>query len=165
MILIFCIVSLYYVPLLYSSQLVIEWNPSEGADGYWLYYGDYPNSYYPAVRVTDTSCSIEVIEGVTYYFSVSAYNYYGESEQSKEYVATVFSIPGDSNFDNMVTRHDFVILRKSFKKTYGDEGYDSRADYNYDQIVDRYDRKIFRQSRRLYLKNKRIERRLRRLSN
>ena len=42
---------------------------------------------------------------------------------------------GDANNDNAANTIDFVILRNTFGKSFGDQGYDERGDFNNDSMV------------------------------
>jgi hypothetical protein len=46
---------------------------------------------------------------------------------------------GDANNDNLVNAGDFIILRNTFGLSFGDPGYDDRADFTGDQIVSSQD--------------------------
>jgi Dockerin type I domain len=46
---------------------------------------------------------------------------------------------GDCDNDNKVTAPDFVILKNTFGKTVGQPGYDARADFNIDDVVNARD--------------------------
>jgi hypothetical protein len=51
---------------------------------------------------------------------------------------------GDCNRDNVVNAQDFSIVKNSFGKALGDEGYDVRADLNGDSIVSSRDFSLLR---------------------
>ena len=46
---------------------------------------------------------------------------------------------GDANNDNVVSAVDFAILKNTFGKSYGQPGYDDRADFNGDNVVNAVD--------------------------
>lgn len=74
----------------------LSWDPSSDSSvvGYNVYYGSYSGDYTNMVSVNDTN-EVEIsglVEGVTYFFAVAAYNPAGvESELSNE---VSFTIPG-----------------------------------------------------------------------
>jgi hypothetical protein len=51
-------------------------------------------------------------------------------------------LAGDANDDNVVNGIDVSILKNTFNKSSGDKGYDGRADFDGNKIVDKYDRDL-----------------------
>lgn len=61
--------------------------------GYRLYYGNASRDYFPAVEVgNQTTCKVDgLIEGLPYFFAVTAYDQYGnESDYSEEVSQTIY---------------------------------------------------------------------------
>jgi len=79
----------------FAGQVTLAWNPSEGADGYRIYWGTQPSVYTrsndvgPATGTTVTG----LVNTVTYYFAVTAYNVAGESDFSTEVSTTIPPLP------------------------------------------------------------------------
>ena len=71
----------------FAAEVTLAWNPSTGnPDGYKIHYGSSPGSYTQTVDVGNvTEYTIYGLQSyVIYYFAVSAYGEYGESNYSKE---------------------------------------------------------------------------------
>ena len=51
---------------------------------------------------------------------------------------------GDANNDNLVDVHDFNVMRLTYGKAIGDPGYDDRADFTGDQIVNLFDTNLLK---------------------
>jgi len=70
----------------YAAELSLSWNSSSGATGYKVYYG-FESRNYPFVVDLGlwTQCTISDLDlGQVYYFAVTAYNEYSESDFSAE---------------------------------------------------------------------------------
>ena len=84
---------LYLVPLhSHAAQVSLGWQKPVGpVVGYLIHYGSNKAFYEHSVDVgNSTSCTISGLqEGVTYYFSVTAYNDFVESDYAIELVYTV----------------------------------------------------------------------------
>ncbi len=81
-------------PALAAKSVVLEWNPSPSASaiGYLLFYGTNTGRYYDAMDVsTGTTAFVPgLVGGLTYYFTVTAYNEdLVESDPSNELVYVV----------------------------------------------------------------------------
>ncbi|ODS39475.1 MAG: hypothetical protein A7315_10990 [Candidatus Altiarchaeales archaeon WOR_SM1_79] len=76
----------------YPHQVTLSWNPSEGADGYIVYYGLSPRDYSTSIDVGNTTTY--TVTGLTdwyhYYFSVVAYDANSkQSGYSNEVIAAI----------------------------------------------------------------------------
>jgi hypothetical protein len=110
----------------FAGQVTLAWNPSEGAEGYRIYWGTqsgvytYSNDCGAATQTTVTG----LVNTITYYFAVTAYNVAGESDFSSEVSTTIpplspaeylqmspgifsWSIPEQSD-----TLRGFIVYRK-----------------------------------------------------
>ena len=69
---------------LYFSDIGVSWNHVSGADGYTIYRSLSADGTYTSVGSTSASSfnDTAVSANTTYYYRVSAYNSYGESELS-----------------------------------------------------------------------------------
>ena len=79
-----------------SSQAVtLGWDPTPGANGYKLHYGTSSSNYTSVVdagaSTTNRITGLQI--GTKYYFAVSAYNDFGESDYSTEIAYTVTNAP------------------------------------------------------------------------
>jgi predicted RNA-binding protein with TRAM domain len=79
-----------------ASSAALQWNPNTdpSVTGYNLYYGGATRAYTNMLPVGDTtSATVEgLVEGKTYFFAVTAYDFNGdESDYSAE---TVYIVPG-----------------------------------------------------------------------
>lgn len=55
-------------------------------------------------------------------------------------------LAGDADNDNMVDMRDFNMMRNSFAKSLGQDGYDARADFNNDNVVNISDYTLIRKN-------------------
>ena len=55
-------------------------------------------------------------------------------------------LAGDADNDNMVDMRDFNMMRNSFAKSVGQQGYDARADFNNDNVVNIADYTLIRKN-------------------
>lgn len=81
-----------------AGAVVLGWNSSVGATGYFLYYGTSSRTYTTAVDAGPAlSASISgLTPSTTYYFGVTAYNETSESSYSNEVAYTVPASGGDT---------------------------------------------------------------------
>ena len=91
----FGVVSAVFAPLAFSSDTTLAWNPSSDPSvaGYRLYYGNASRDYFPALDVESrTSWKLgDLVEGIPYYFAVTAYDQAGnESDFSAEVSQTIY---------------------------------------------------------------------------
>jgi hypothetical protein len=72
--------------LAHSAEVELQWNSVPEADGYNVYYGEASRTYQPPEKVVGQSQTTHTLtlDPGTYYFAVTAYNNYGESEYSEE---------------------------------------------------------------------------------
>lgn len=67
------------------AGITLSWNPSEGADGYKLYYGANSKDYAPPIDVGNvTLYTLEAVEPSVRFFALTAYNKFGESSMGEE---------------------------------------------------------------------------------
>lgn len=90
-----CVVSAVFAPPGFSSDTTLAWNPSPEPEvaGYRLYYGYASRDYFPALEVGSlTSWTLsDLVEGIPYYFAVTAYDQAGnESDFSAEVSQTIY---------------------------------------------------------------------------
>ncbi|UCF90643.1 MAG: DUF4214 domain-containing protein [Desulfobacterales bacterium] len=73
-----------------SAEVKLAWDPSIGADGYRVYFGPESRNYFFYEDLGDqTEYTITALEeGQKYYFAVTAFNSYGESDYSEEVAYT-----------------------------------------------------------------------------
>jgi hypothetical protein len=95
-----------------AAELSLSWNSSAGATGYRVYYG-FESGYY--IFEVDiglwTRCTISDLEpGQSYYFAVTAYNEYAESDFSKELSYTPNLCEADLDIDGDVDGSDLVAI-------------------------------------------------------
>src|SRR6185369_13055144 len=78
-----------------SRAVTLGWDPTPGANGYKLYYGTSSSNYTSVVdagaSTTNRITGLQI--GTKYYFAVSAYNDFGESDPSTEIAYTVTNAP------------------------------------------------------------------------
>ena len=68
----------------HPGDVTLQWNSVAGADGYNIYYGTKSRDYHVTIDTgNETNVMLSLAPG-TYYFSVKAYNNYGESDYSGE---------------------------------------------------------------------------------
>lgn len=94
----------------FSSQSTLMWDRCLDPEviGYRLYYGNSSRDYFPAVEVgNETTCTVsELVEGVPYFFAVTAYDHYGnESEYSEEVSQTIY----ENAEDPAISGWDFCL--------------------------------------------------------
>ncbi len=82
-------------PCVFSSQSTLVWDRCLDPEviGYRLYYGNASRDYLPAVEVgNQTTCKVDgLVEGIPYFFAVTAYDQYGnESDYSEEVSQTIY---------------------------------------------------------------------------
>lgn len=86
----FAFICIFLIPVTASSfQVILEWDASSGSvEGYRVFEREFSEGYdfdNPAWEGLGTTCTISgLVEGVTYYFVVRAFNEYGESSNSNE---------------------------------------------------------------------------------
>ncbi len=70
----------------HAAEVSLAWEGSNGATGYKVYYGLESQNYpFIADIGMSTQCTISALDfGKTYYFTVTAYNDYGESDPARE---------------------------------------------------------------------------------
>jgi hypothetical protein len=70
----------------HAAEVSLAWEASNGAMGYKVYYGLESQNYpFIADIGLSTQCTISALDfGETYYFTVTAYNEYGESDFARE---------------------------------------------------------------------------------
>ena len=85
----------------HAAEISLAWNSTDGATGYKLYYG-FESSDYPFVVDVglSTQCTVSDLDlGRSYYFTVTAYNDYVESDFSWELGYTFNPCNSDINID------------------------------------------------------------------
>ena len=92
--------------LAHSAEVKIDWNSVPEADGYKVYYGAASRTYETPEEVLGQSQTTHTLtlDPGTYYFAVTAFNNYGESQPSTEVSATIepaatTNEPGISTYD------------------------------------------------------------------
>lgn len=78
-----------------ANQVTLAWDPSDDATGYRLYWGTESGVYSQSQDVGNiTSYTVPLlVNTITYYFSVTAYNEAGESDYSSEIRYTIPPLP------------------------------------------------------------------------
>ena len=74
-----------------TGQIILQWDPISAASGYHVYYNTSPGTSLSGLRISGiigTTTTLNLSSGITYYFSVTAYDSYGESKPSTEVSAT-----------------------------------------------------------------------------
>jgi hypothetical protein len=78
-----------------SRAVILGWDPTPGASGYKLHYGTSSSNYTSVVdagaSTTNRITGLQI--GTRYYFAISAYNDFGESDYSSEIAYTVTNAP------------------------------------------------------------------------
>jgi hypothetical protein len=132
--------------LIFLSSLIISWLPNVEQDltGYRVYYGTLSGVYSDTLDVgANTSYTITGLDSsLTYYFSVTAYDFSGNESNFSTEVSYIWSEPdsanvGDVNFDGIVDIEDRVDI-KAFLGYPAIEN--QSADVNGDYIIDILDR-------------------------
>ena len=77
--------SLLIVGMVQAATWTLQWNPTDGATGYEVYYGSESGVYADPITVTTNSYSGEFPDGVRY-FALKATNQWGKSPFSEEAV-------------------------------------------------------------------------------
>lgn len=124
--------------LSYAAEVTLAWNSSNQASGYILYYGLESRTYENMIDVGDNlqHTVTNLNENQRYYFAVSAYNDFDESEYSDEIsyrtdVNTGNEPPiADAGADQSADEADTVILDGS----YSSDPDDGIATYQWEQI-------------------------------
>jgi hypothetical protein len=95
-----------------AAELSLAWNSSVGATGYRVYYGFEPRSYIFEVDLgLWTRCTISDLEyGRNYYFAVTAYNDYAESDFSKEISYAPIPCNADLDMDGDIDGLDLAEI-------------------------------------------------------
>jgi hypothetical protein len=91
-----CLLLLFAVNSM-AAQVTLQWNPADRAAGYKVYYGIQPRNYIQPKEggldakntVTYTFPLPQENDDQLFYFAITAYNQYGESEYSEEVSGTV----------------------------------------------------------------------------
>ena len=84
----FTLLSLLLIPIAYSAQLTLVWNPNTEVDlaGYKIYYGTASRTYGNSINIGNVT--IYTLTGLSagqrYFIAVTAYNEFGESGYSNE---------------------------------------------------------------------------------
>lgn len=82
--------ALIFATLSKAADVTLQWNPSDGADGYKIYWGQASRSYADPVDVGNlTQHTLQNVTDGIWYFAVTAYNKYGESKYSEEISANI----------------------------------------------------------------------------
>ena len=88
---IFVLALVFYAELAYSAEVTLQWNSVAEADGYKVYHGTTSGTYLsPSDVGSQTSHTLSLDPG-NYYFTVTAYNNYGESGYSAEVGTMIIS--------------------------------------------------------------------------
>ena len=85
---------LFAVPALGAT---LSWNASDRATGYLVYYNEYSNDVGNVTEIADFENTLNLVAGVDYNISVSAYNEYGESAKCDAIVFTRQAFIPDTN--------------------------------------------------------------------
>lgn len=86
-----------FVPgILQAADVILTWSPVEGAAGYKVYYGLESRTYQdPKDAENNTTFEMKDFPaGKVWFFAVTAYNQYGESEYSDEIKSLILPAPG-----------------------------------------------------------------------
>lgn len=101
-------------PQTYAASLTLAWDPVDDlADGFMLYYGTESGYYTGVIDVGDaidyTVFGLESDQ--TYYFAVTAYNTFGESDFSEELVTyPPYFCEADLDMDGDVDGQDLIFM-------------------------------------------------------
>ena len=132
----------------HAATVTLAWNPTSGASGYIVSWGNISHVYTASRDVgNQTIAQISgLVDGAPYYFSVQAYNSGGRSPYSTEVsrrVGVPYSVQGDYNRDR---RADMSIFRRTtgqwFLRGVGDVVYGGGSDvpvprdYDGDGVMD-----------------------------
>ena len=96
----------------HAAELSLQLNSSVGATGYRVYYGFEGRNYIFEVDIgLWTQCTIPGLDpGQTYYFAVTAYNDYGESDFSMEISYAPKLCEADFDVDGDIDGSDLVKI-------------------------------------------------------
>ncbi|MGD8782611.1 MAG: RHS repeat-associated core domain-containing protein, partial [Ignavibacteria bacterium] len=84
----------FYVEMVTAYGIDLLWGPVSGADGYNVYRSTSSGGTYSYIGSNNSNSEYEDVEpGTTYYYKVSAYNSYGESEPAGPISGTTLVIP------------------------------------------------------------------------
>ena len=85
---------LFTVPAMGAT---LSWNASDRATGYLVYYNEYSNDVGNVTEIADFENTLNLVAGIDYNISVSAYNEYGESAKCDAIVFTRQAFVPDAN--------------------------------------------------------------------
>ena len=96
----------------HAADLSLSWDSSSGATGYRIYYGFESRSYIFEVDIgLWTQCTISGLDpGQTYYFAVTAYNDFAESDFSTEISYSLQLCEADLDMDGDIDGSDLVEI-------------------------------------------------------
>jgi len=130
-----------------KDQQDLTWDALTDAVEYQIYRSDTLNGTYEMIATTnatsfqDTNC---IIPGIEYFYKLKAV--FSDSSTTR-YSTIVSSITGgftgDINKDGRVDVLDQQILARAFNTSSGDPGFECRADFNRDGVIDNNDFVIF----------------------
>jgi hypothetical protein len=97
---------------MYAAELSLSWDSSIGATGYRVYYGFESRNYIFEVDIgLWTECTVSELDpGQTYYFAVTAYNDYAESDFSREISHAPGRCDADLDIDGDIDGFDLAEI-------------------------------------------------------
>jgi len=111
---------LLFTPNVYSFQITLAWDPNTEIDvaGYKLYYGNASRNYTSIVDAgNQTSYTISGLEdGKTYFFALTVYNSYVESNFSEE--LTIYSISATAGTGGTITPSGQVTVSEGTNQSF-----------------------------------------------
>ena len=120
LILLILFLTLFFSSIESTAQIKLGWDPNPEPDvaGYRLYYGTASEAYTHRINVGNvTTYALHGLSyGVTYYFALTAYNQFGESDYSNEVSGTIIETVSTPNVLSGATNG---ITRKSYSYTTG----------------------------------------------
>lgn len=78
-----------------ASSVTLKWNPVEYATGYKVYYGNASRDYVTPKDAEALTTYTLTLDPGTWFFAVTAYNDYGESDYSVEVSVTLYTAIGE----------------------------------------------------------------------
>ncbi len=128
-----------------GGRINVNWNANPEPDiaGYELHYGMAPGQYTTIVNAgLNTSYTLDVPVGFTYYLAVTAYDSSNQKSVYSQEIVFYTEPPHfayDVNGDGEADLRDIIAVYRSLDSKIGDAHYSARADLNDDETVDEAD--------------------------
>ena len=134
------LISTMFVQLSHSAEVTLAWdlNDQDSVTGYYLYYGLESGNYSVKIDAGYDSqyTLIDLDDLKSYYFAVTAYNEFDESDFSEELIYASYVCEADFDRDGDVDGADLAEFSADFGRTDCHSAGDCAGDTDYDGDVD-----------------------------